>query len=93
MAIPEGLEHLSGAFIAEMDKDCRILLELKRGECGLLAEHAHAMRGKAAMFGEEILSDLLKLIEESAVAGQSVDARLLDRVVERCGQLALYGAP
>lgn len=93
MAIPEGLEHLMGAFMAEMNKDCRTLLELKDGDGEVLAEHAHAMCGKAAMFGEDVLSELLAAIEEQAVAGTSVDAGLFNRVVERCGQLALYNAP
>lgn len=96
--IPEGLEHLLPMFIAEMAKDAARLVALAlpagaRGEAlAELAEHAHAMRGKAGMFGEGRLYDLLTEVEASALAGDlSALSPLLTHVVERSAQLERYG--
>ena len=98
--IPEGLEHLLPMFIAEMAKDAARLITLvgalpvAGGMDALveLADHAHAMRGKAGMFGEGLLYDLLTEIEASAqVNDVGALSPLVARVVERSGQLAVYG--
>lgn len=98
--IPEGLEHLLPMFIAEMLKDAACLAHLHGAlpvgaGCEALAEladHAHAMRGKAAMFGEAVLYELLTEVEASALAGEAGGlAPLVERVVERSGQLEVYG--
>lgn len=96
--IPEGLEHLLPMFIAEMAKDAARLVALARalpagaGALTELAEHAHAMRGKAGMFGEGRLYDLLTEVEASALAGEAgAVLPLVERVVERSGQLEGYG--
>lgn len=90
--IPEGLEHLLPLFVAEMAKDAARLQNLAAAPPAELADHAHAMRGKAGMFGERRLYDLLTRIEEMALAGNgvSMDA-LVAQVVERSSQLAVYG--
>ncbi|MCR6630725.1 MAG: ATP-binding protein [Magnetospirillum sp.] len=90
--IPEGLEHMLPLFVAEMEKDAARLRELAEGDVAILAEHAHAMRGKAAMFGETTLFTLLSRIEELAVAGdrQPLPA-LVMQVLERSSQLGVYG--
>lgn len=95
--IPEGLEHLLQPFVAEMVKDTAGLIERMRrlsaaNSLDDLAEHAHAMRGKAGLFGENCLYDLLTLIEQLALAGNAVPLPdLMTRVVERTGQLEVYG--
>lgn len=90
--IPEGLEHLLPQFVAEMAKDAAILTGLAGAPLDALAEHAHAMRGKAAMFGEGILYGLLSRMEELALAGQPQRLPALSaQVVERANQLAVYG--
>ena len=99
--IPEGLEHLLPMFVAEMAKDAArlsILAGALPADGGMdalaeLADHAHAMRGKAGMFGEGLLYDLLTDVEASAQANEvSALSPLIARVVERSGQLALYGS-
>ncbi|MGE5515910.1 MAG: Hpt domain-containing protein [Bacteroidota bacterium] len=95
--IPEGLEHLLQPFVAEMVKDTAGLTELLGRLSTVavlddLAEHAHAMRGKAGLFGENRLYDLLTHIEQQALAGNAAPlSDLVRRVVERTGQLEVYG--
>ena len=90
--IPEGLEHLLPQFIAEMGKDAAQLSELATAPLADLGEHAHAMRGKAGLFGESRLYDLLTVVEQLAMAGGgSRMADLIAQVIERSNQLALYG--
>lgn len=92
--IPEGLEHMLPLFVAEMDKDAVVLAALDNGPADALAEHVHAMRGKCAMFGEDILFDLLTRLEDDTKAGRSDRrATLLADVVERTRQLSVYGSP
>jgi CheY-like chemotaxis protein/HPt (histidine-containing phosphotransfer) domain-containing protein len=63
-AIPPGLEHLLPLFLAEMGRDtCRLLELAADGDRAALADHAHAMRGKCAMFGEDAMFALLADIE------------------------------
>lgn len=94
--IPEGLEHLLPAFVAEMVKDTARLTELVRAVSASalldLVEHAHAMRGKAGLFGENRLYSLLTDMEKQAQAENvAALAVLLELVVERTGQLEVYG--
>ena len=95
--IPEGLEHLLALFVAEMVKDAVRLVELvgtlpDDGPLEDMAEHAHAMRGKAGLFGEHCLYALLTRVERSALAGDAAPLPdLVTRVVERSGQLEVYG--
>lgn len=90
--IPEGLEHLLHQFIAEMGKDAARLAELAAAPLDELGDHAHAMRGKAGLFGESRLYDLLTVVEHLALAGDaSRMADLIAQVIERSNQLALYG--
>lgn len=91
--IPEGLEHLLPAFVAEMAKDAARLTELAQREAlADLADHAHAMRGKAGMFGEGRLYELLAEVEASAQAGDAAALpSLVVQVVERSAQLEVYG--
>ncbi len=89
--IPEGLEHMLPQFVAEMRKDAATLSALAQAPLDQLADHAHAMRGKAAMFGEAVLYGLLTRIEEKAMAGDGGGVvALINQVIERSGQLALY---
>ncbi|CAA7620307.1 Hpt domain-containing protein [Magnetospirillum sp. UT-4] len=90
--IPPGLEGLLPAFAAEVDGDCRALVRLAAdGDAPVLAEHAHAMRGKCAMFGETILHDLLTAVELGAGAFSAEEmAALLTRIIERSDQLRKY---
>lgn len=91
---PEGLEHLMALFVAEMDRDAARLDQIKGGDRTELAEFAHAIRGKAAMFGEDILFALLTLLETQAkVAEDGEIGETVARVIERVGQLRVYGAP
>jgi signal transduction histidine kinase/DNA-binding response OmpR family regulator len=91
--IPQGLEHLLPQFIAEMEKDVVRLGDLAGGELAELAEFAHAMRGKAAMFGEQPLFELLTRIEELALRNRNDELpTLITQVVERVGQLQVYGS-
>lgn len=98
--IPEGLEHLLPAFVAEMVKDTARLTALARAVSAPdqvlalveLADHAHAMRGKAGLFGENCLYGLLTDMEKQAQAENiAALAPLLELVVERTGQLEVYG--
>lgn len=94
--IPEGLEHLLALFIAEMAKDCAVLTALAAPSSAAaaqeVADHAHAMRGKAGMFGENPLYELLTEIEGVALAGNGASLTgLIARVVERVAQLEVYG--
>ena len=67
LVIPAGLEHLMPIFLAEMKVDVQLLLDVaQRGDRAALADHAHAMRGKCAMFGEESMFTLLGEVEEGA---------------------------
>lgn len=90
-AIPAGLEELLPQFVAEMARDCTQLQVLAAGERALLAEHAHAMRGKCGMFGEELLFDLLSRLEEGAahLDGEGVST-LVAHIVARTMQLREY---
>ncbi len=91
--IPAGLEHLLPLFLAEMAKDGRRLTELVANTIDTrdLADHAHAMRGKCAMFGEERLFLVLGTLEEqAATAGVDEIAGLVEQIIARVGQLALY---
>jgi HPt (histidine-containing phosphotransfer) domain-containing protein len=95
--IPEGLEHMLPLFVSEMAKDAARLAELAgslsaAGMMEELADHAHAMRGKAGLFGETRLYDLLTRVEQSALAGEDAPLpALVERVVERSDQLGVYG--
>ncbi len=90
---PAGLEHLMPLFVTEMDKDARHLDAIRAGDRAELAEFSHAMRGKAAMFGEEILYDLLTRLEMEAAGapGEEID-EIVAQVIERAGQLRVYDA-
>jgi CheY-like chemotaxis protein/HPt (histidine-containing phosphotransfer) domain-containing protein len=91
--IPAGLEHMLPLFIAEMAKDAERLQGLAGVPLDDLAEHAHAMRGKCAMFGEDTLYQLLTRLEQDALAGKAADAPgLIARIVERATQLRDYDA-
>ncbi len=87
--IPAGLEHLLPAFMAEMAKDQQVLRTLAEGlDRTTLADHAHAMRGKCGMFGEEVLYSLLGELEALAPLGDNGEiTRLVAKVVERVGRL------
>ena len=87
--IPSGLEHLLPSFMAEMLKDQQILRHLAENhDRHALADHAHAMRGKCGMFGEEVLYSLLGDLESLAPLGDSGEiTRLVAKVVERVGRL------
>lgn len=90
--IPEGLEHMLPLFVAEMDTDAVALATLADGPADALAEHVHAMRGKCAMFGEDILYDLLTRLEDDAkLDRRDRRATLIAGVIERAGQLRVYG--
>jgi signal transduction histidine kinase/CheY-like chemotaxis protein len=91
--VPAELLHLMPAFLAEMDKDEPVLLRLAEdGDRQALAEFAHAMRGKCAMFGEMRLFDLLGQIESEAatIADESL-GEVVVKVVERIGQVRSLG--
>ncbi|WP_231849004.1 EAL domain-containing protein [Paramagnetospirillum magneticum] len=87
--IPTGLEHLLPTFMAEMLKDQQTLRSLAEGrDRAALADHAHAMRGKCGMFGEEVLYSLLGDLESLAPLGDRGEiTRLVAKVVERVGRL------
>lgn len=92
--IPDGLADMLPMFVAEMEKDGATLSALAEGAAADLAEHAHAMRGKCAMFGEETLFEVLTRIEECATEGRVAGIPpLIARAIERVGQLRLYGTP
>ena len=91
LTIPEGLEGLMDAFRAEITQDGRRLIELIHSTSPDLASHAHAMRGKCALFGEEPLAELLGEIEflaENRMRENMED--LLQQVVERARELGIY---
>ncbi|MGE5546250.1 MAG: ATP-binding protein [Solirubrobacterales bacterium] len=92
-SVPPGLEHLMPMFLAEMDKDAARLNELASGDRRELAEYAHAVRGKCAMFGEELLFELLTNLEATAPEGGSAEIEaLVARITDRARQLqALEG--
>ncbi|CAA7615350.1 hypothetical protein MTBLM5_160037 [Magnetospirillum sp. LM-5] len=83
-AIPAGLEGLLGRFIEEMQGDLARLLALAESGDDGLAEHLHAMRGKCAMFGEDILFAELSAIE----AGGRPDSLQLAAISARVAELA-----
>ncbi|MGE5503983.1 MAG: ATP-binding protein [Actinomycetota bacterium] len=90
--IPAGLEHLMPAFLAEMAKDAERLQVLAGSDDRAgLAEFAHAVRGKCAMFGEDTLFALYSRLEDdgAAMAREEIDT-LVEHVVERVRQLAVY---
>lgn len=94
--IPEELVHLLALFIDEMSKDSAVLAALVAAFSARsapdVAEHAHAMRGKAGMFGETVLYQLLTEMEAAAQAGNGAPLpNLMARVVERVAQLEVYG--
>jgi signal transduction histidine kinase/CheY-like chemotaxis protein len=90
--VPEGLEHLMPTFLAEMRRDAEDLRALvDKGDRAALAEYAHAVRGKCAMFGELALFGILSRLEEGAEdAGREELDGLVNQVVERVGQLGVY---
>lgn len=91
MDIPPGLESLLPRFLAEMAKDTRRLCELAGGDAGELAEHAHAMRGKCAMFGESVAADLLAAVEgQAGLAERHILDALISNVVDRMAHLGVY---
>lgn len=91
--IPSGLESLMATFIAEMAKDTARLCEIAAADSTLLAEQAHATRGKCGMFGEAILFDLLTRLEDGAAQlNEDQIAALLAEIVERTSQLEEYEA-
>jgi diguanylate cyclase (GGDEF)-like protein/PAS domain S-box-containing protein len=87
--IPAGLEHLLPSFMTEMVRDQQVLRSLADGMDRVeLADHAHAMRGKCGMFGEEVLYGLLGELEAMAPNGDTGEiTRLVAKVVERVGRL------
>ncbi|WP_245651120.1 EAL domain-containing protein [Paramagnetospirillum marisnigri] len=87
--IPQGLEHLLPNFIQEMIKDQQTLRSLADlQDRPALAEHAHAMRGKCGLFGEEVLYQILGRIEDHApTIGHDEILGLVAKVVERVGRL------
>ncbi len=87
--IPAGLEHLLPTFMAEMTRDQQVLRDLAEGhDRTALTDHAHAMRGKCGMFGEEVLYSLLGELESLAPLGDNGEiTRLVAKVVERVGRL------
>lgn len=92
-AIPAGLESLMPAFVAEMAKDGARLREIGTADRALLAEQAHATRGKCGMFGETILFDLLTRLEAGAAElDEGEISALLAAIVERAAQLTEYEA-
>ncbi|MBC7908193.1 MAG: response regulator [Rhodospirillaceae bacterium] len=89
--IPAGLEHMLPLFIAEMEKDAVILDTLADAPLSDLGEHAHAMRGKCAMFGEDILYGLLTTLEENCQARlHNGNSELMAAIVERARHLRVY---
>lgn len=89
---PQGLEHLMPLFIAEMDRDAGHLVELAGGDRARLVEAAHAMRGKAGMFGEDIIYGLLTRLESQAETIEAQEIQdIVAHVVERASQLKVYG--
>lgn len=89
--MPAGLEGLLPQFVAEMKKDHARLLTLVDGDLALLAEHVHAMRGKCAMFGEDILYEPLSALEIAAQAGLREDwADSLKRIGQRVADLQTF---
>ncbi|MBC7950239.1 MAG: response regulator [Rhodospirillaceae bacterium] len=90
-AIPAGLEHMLPLFIAEMEKDAATLQSLAQAPLDQLGEHVHAMRGKCAMFGEDILYTLLTSLEDNCQAGShDGNPALIALIVERALQLRVY---
>jgi diguanylate cyclase (GGDEF)-like protein/PAS domain S-box-containing protein len=86
---PPGLEQLLPTFIQEMIKDQQRLRVLLGGDDReVLVEHAHAMRGKCGMFGEEVLYDYLTRLEAMArTAKMGEIIALVAKIVERIGRL------
>lgn len=85
--IPAGLEHLRPTFIAEMEKDKdRLAFLINSGDFNELSIHAHAMRGKCAMFGERVLAAILERIGRAECADKH---HLLKQVIERVRQLKI----
>lgn len=79
------------AFVAEMARDAARLCAIGAGDRALLAEQAHATRGKCGMFGETVLFDLLTRLEEGAASLAEAQIRaILAGIVERAAQLAEY---
>ena len=87
--VPPGLEGLLPAFIDEMIKDQARLRTLAAvADRDALVEFAHAMRGKCAMFGEQVLADLLGRLEDLGNGGSEGEITILvAKVVERIGRL------
>lgn len=83
-AIPAGLEGLLGRFIAEMRGDLAVLLTLAETGGDELADHLHAMRGKCAMFGEDILFAELSAVD----AGDRPSPERLAVIAARVADLA-----
>lgn len=90
-AIPPGLEDLLPAFVAEMARDGARLAALAKDGGEDLHEHIHAMRGKCAMFGEDVLYDLLSRLEHCAreTPGEGVNS-LIAHILARATQLCEY---
>lgn len=89
--VPAGLEALMPAFVAEMAKDVVLLREIGAADRTLLAEQAHATRGKCGMFGEEMLFALLTRLEDGAGSLPEDEVRsILAQFAERAAQLAQY---
>lgn len=88
LLIPSGLEHLAPNYAQEMVKD---LAALERGNSQNLdlAEHLHAMRGKCAMFGDDLLYALLVQFEQSNAQDQFV---VLDKIRQRVADLVAFVA-
>lgn len=83
-AIPEQLTHLIPTYCAELAADIARLRELLTADRESLAEHAHAMGGKCAMFGDIELAEMLYEIErEAPVASARVMGVLATQALAR----------
>jgi hypothetical protein len=88
-SIPAGLESLLPAFILEMQKDYAVLEALAAAGGPPFAAAVHAMRGKCAMFGEDILFRLLTALEQP----DGSDPAILAAIGDRVGDLLRCRAP
>ena len=92
LAVPPELAHLLPLFLAEMAKDTASLIALAGGDRETLAEHAHAMRGKCAMFSEMPMFELLTAIEEGPPDMAEDEIRRLVRgVIDRGAEIGVCG--
>jgi HPt (histidine-containing phosphotransfer) domain-containing protein len=84
--IPEQLVHLIPTYCKELRQDGAHLTALMSGDRVELAEHAHAMGGKCAMFGDRELAEMLYEIErEAPISSDKVVKVLVTAVMDRVG--------